>query len=130
MQYGRPLMLGSLDKRIWKFVMILREKRIVVNSVVTIAVTRALMEKSKDEHFEKHGCSFTNLNSKSILEYMNLLKEQTDKPAIFVERWRKLNCFFRTKLLVWLRIIGFHHHSLWTLIRPHWSMLLFQTEEG
>ena len=86
MQYGRPLMLGSLDKRIWKFVMILREKRIVVNSVVTIAVTRALIEKSKDEHFEKHGCSFTNLNSKSILEYMNLLKEQTEKPAIFVER--------------------------------------------
>ena len=55
MERGRPLMLGSLDEKVKNFLMILRRKGGVVNSVVAIAVVQALIEKSTDEHLKCTG---------------------------------------------------------------------------
>ena len=52
MKRGRPLMLGSLDKKLKNFLLILGRKRGVVNSVVAIAVAQALIKKSADEHLK------------------------------------------------------------------------------
>ena len=52
MKRGRPLMLGSLDKKVKNFLLILGRKRGVVNSVVAIAVAQALIKKSADEHLK------------------------------------------------------------------------------
>ena len=46
---GRPLMLGSLDEKVRTFLLLLRSKGGVVNSVVAIAVAQALIAKSSDE---------------------------------------------------------------------------------
>ena len=43
---GKPLMLGSLDAKVQKFFMALRAKGGVVNTVVAVAVAKALIEKS------------------------------------------------------------------------------------
>ena len=47
---GRPLMLGSIDEKIKNFLLILRRKGGVVNSVVVIAALQAPIQKSSDEH--------------------------------------------------------------------------------
>ena len=52
MKRGRPLMLGSLDKKVKNFLMILRRKEQDVNSVVAIAVAQALIEKCTDKHLK------------------------------------------------------------------------------
>ena len=49
---GRPLMLGSIDEKVKNFLLILRRKGGVVNSVVAIAAAQALIQKSSDEHLK------------------------------------------------------------------------------
>ena len=49
---GRPLMLGSIDEKVKNFLLILRRKGRVVNSVVAIAAAQALIQKSSDEHLK------------------------------------------------------------------------------
>ena len=46
---GRPLLLGSLDEKVQKFLVALRSKGGVVNNIVAAAVAKALIEKSSDE---------------------------------------------------------------------------------
>ena len=46
---GRPLLLGSLDEKVQKFSVALRSKGGVVNTIVAVAVAKALIEKSSDE---------------------------------------------------------------------------------
>ena len=52
MKRGRPLMLGSLDRKVKNFLLILGRKGGVANSVVAIAVAQALFKKSTDEHLK------------------------------------------------------------------------------
>ena len=46
---GRPLLLGALDEKVQNFLVALRSKVGVVNTIVTVAVPKALIEKSVDE---------------------------------------------------------------------------------
>ena len=46
---GRPLMLGALDEKIKNFLFAIRKKG-VVNTVVAIAIAKALIEKSDEEY--------------------------------------------------------------------------------
>ena len=52
MKRGRPLMLGQLDEKVKKFLIGLRHKGGVVNTVVANATAKALIEKSDDEHLK------------------------------------------------------------------------------
>ena len=52
MKRGRPLMIGSLDKKVKKILIILRRKGGVVNSVVAIAAAQALIERRTDEYLK------------------------------------------------------------------------------
>ena len=45
----RPLLLGSLDEKVQTFLVALRSKGGVVNTIVAVAVAKALIEKSSDE---------------------------------------------------------------------------------
>ena len=49
---GRPVMLGSIDEKVKNFLLILRQKGGVVNSVVAIVAVQALIQKSSDEHLK------------------------------------------------------------------------------
>ena len=49
---GRPLMLGLIDEKVKNFLLILRWKGGVVNSVVGLAAAQALIQKSSDEHLK------------------------------------------------------------------------------
>ena len=46
---GKPLLLGSLGKKVQKFLMALRSKGGVVSTIVAVTVAKALIEKSSDE---------------------------------------------------------------------------------
>ena len=52
MKRGRPLMLGSLDEKVKNFLLILRRKGGVLNSVFAIAIAQALLEKRGDKHLK------------------------------------------------------------------------------
>ena len=52
MKRGRPLMLRPLNEKVKNFLMILRRKEEVVNSVVAIAVAQGLIEKSTEEYLQ------------------------------------------------------------------------------
>ena len=49
LKIGRPLLFGSLDEKMQKFLVALRSKGGVVNTNVAIAVAKALIEKSSEE---------------------------------------------------------------------------------
>ena len=46
---GKPLLLGSLDEKVQKFLVALRSKEGVVNTITAVALVKALIEKSSDE---------------------------------------------------------------------------------
>ena len=48
----KPLALGYLDEKIKTFLLALRKKRGVVNTVLTIATAKSLIEKSVHEHLK------------------------------------------------------------------------------
>ena len=48
----KPLALGHLDEKIKTFLLALRRKRGVVNTVLTIATAKSLIEKSVHEHLK------------------------------------------------------------------------------
>ena len=52
MKRGRPLLLGTLDETVQKFLIALRKKGGVVNAVVAIAAAKALISKSNNEHLK------------------------------------------------------------------------------
>ena len=45
---GRPLLLGSLDKKVQKFLVALHSKGGVVDTIVAVAVAKGLTQKSSD----------------------------------------------------------------------------------
>ena len=73
MQRGRSLMLDPLDEKIRNFIMTLKRKKGLLNSVVAIATTRVLIEKSQDEHLK---CIYPNsINwTPSLLPRMGFVK--------------------------------------------------------
>ena len=73
MQRGRSLMFDSLDEKIRNFVMTLKRKRGLLNSVVAIATKRVLIEKSQYEHLK---CIYLNsINwTPSLLPRMGFVK--------------------------------------------------------
>ena len=52
MTRGRPLLLGKLDEKVKNFVLALRCKGGVVNTVVAIAAAKALIQKSNEDHLK------------------------------------------------------------------------------
>ena len=52
MTRGRPLMLGKLDEKVKNFLLALRRKGGVVNTVVAIAAAKALIQKSNEDHLK------------------------------------------------------------------------------
>ena len=52
LQRGRPLMLGTLDEKVRHFLVKLRKKGGVVNTVVAVATAKALITRSDDEHLK------------------------------------------------------------------------------
>ena len=49
---GQPLMLGSINEKVKNFLLILRRKGGVVNSVIAIAAAQALIQKSSGENLK------------------------------------------------------------------------------
>ena len=70
---GRPLLLGKLDETVKNFLIALRKKGGVVNTVVANATAKALISKSDDEHLR-----LIDLNSsswaKSLFKRMDFVK--------------------------------------------------------
>ena len=52
MARGRPLMLAKLDEKVKNFLLALRRKGGVVNTVVAIAAAKALIQKSNEDHLK------------------------------------------------------------------------------
>ena len=52
MTRGRPLMLGKLDEKVKNFLLALRRKGAVVNTVVAIAAGKAFIQKSNENHLK------------------------------------------------------------------------------
>ena len=64
---GQPMMLGSVDEKVKNFLIILRWKGGVVNSVVAIAAAQALIQKSpklETKSFSTDGLCQTNAHHK------------------------------------------------------------------
>ena len=80
---GRPLMLGSLDEKVQKFLVALRSKGGVVNTVVAVAVAKALIEKSSDESLKAIDLDNSSW-AKSLFVRMGFVKRActTARPEI------------------------------------------------
>jgi len=80
---GRPLMLGSVDEKVKNFLMILRRKGGVVNSVVAIAAAQALIQKSPEEHLKCIDI-LTSSWTQSLFRRMGFARRMrtTNKPEI------------------------------------------------
>ena len=80
---GRPLMLGHLDEKIKTFLLALRKKGGVVNTVVAIATATALIEKSDDEHLKVIDLDRSSW-AKSLFRRMGFVKRAatTARPEI------------------------------------------------
>ena len=76
-------MLDSIDEKVKNFILILRRKGGVVNSVVAIAAAQALNQKSPDEHLK---CVDLDSSSwtQSLFRRMSFVRRMctTDKPEI------------------------------------------------
>ena len=80
---GRPCMLGDLDEKIKSFLMAVRKKGGVVNTVVTNAAANALIEKSGEERLQ--GMDLTKYSwAKSLFRRMGFVKRAatTARPEI------------------------------------------------
>ena len=76
-------MLGSIDEKVMNFLLILRRKGGVGNSVVVIAAAQALIQKSSDEHLKCIDLVSSNW-TQSLFRRMGFVRRMptTDKPEI------------------------------------------------
>ena len=83
MKRGRPLMLGSLDEKVKNFLLILRRKGGVLNSVFAIAIAQALLEKRGDKHLKCINL-ISSTWTQSLFRSMRFARRMrtTDKPKI------------------------------------------------
>ena len=70
---GRPLLLGSLDEKVQNFLMALRSKGGVVNTIVVVTLAKALMEKSSDASLKVLDLDNSSL-AKSLFVIMDFVK--------------------------------------------------------
>ena len=70
---GRPLLLGSLDEKVQNFLVALRSKGGVVNTIVVVALAKALMEKSSDASLKVLDLDNSSL-AKSLFVIMDFVK--------------------------------------------------------
>ena len=70
---GRPLMLGVLDEKIKNFLFTIRKKGGVVNTVVTIATAKALIEKSDEQYLSNIDFAKSSW-AKSLFRCMGFVK--------------------------------------------------------
>ena len=101
---GRPLMLGSIDERVKNFLLILSRKGGVVakllNSVVAIAATQALIQKSSDEHvrcIDLVSSSWTQSLFRRIVFVRRL--RTTDKPEIPDQAVKEAKLLFQHQIV-------------------------------
>ena len=76
MKRGHPLMLGSLDEKVKNFLMILRRKGGVGNSVVAIAVAQVVIEKSTDDR-RMHTIGKLEIRDQAVMEAKLLFRHHT-----------------------------------------------------
>ena len=70
---GRPLLLGSLDEKVQNFLVALRSKGGVVNTIVVVTLAKALMEKSSDASLKVLDLDNSSL-AKSLFVIMDFVK--------------------------------------------------------
>ena len=73
MTRGRPLMLGKLDEKVKNFLLALRRKGGVVNTVVAIAAAKALIQKSNEDHLKVIELEKSS-RAKSLFQRMGFTK--------------------------------------------------------
>ena len=113
MKRGRPLMLGSLDEKVKSFLLILRRKGRVVNSVFAIAIAQALLEKRGDKHLKCINL-ISSTWTQSLFRGMRFATRMrtTDKPKIPDRAVMEAKMLFQHRIASLVEDITFHHHSL------------------
>ena len=83
MTRGRPLTLGKLDEQVKNFILALRRKEGVVNTVVAIAAAKALIQKSNEDHLKVIELE-KSAWAKSLFQRMEFTKRKktTGRPEI------------------------------------------------
>ena len=97
---GRPLMLGQLDEKVKKFLIALRHKGGVVNTVVANATAKALIEKSDDEHLKLIDLEQT-FWAKSLFSRMGFVKRAatTSRPDVPAGARREAELIFHHEIV-------------------------------
>ena len=106
LKIGRPLMLGTLDEKVLKFLVALYSKGGVVNTVVVaVAVAKALIEKSSDESLK--AIDLDNSWAKSLFVRMGFVKRActTARPEIPEGARKEAELIF--------------HHEITSLVERH-----------
>ena len=106
MKRGRPLLLGKLDETVKKFLIALRKKGGVVNTVVANATAKALISKSDDEHLRVIDLDSSSW-AKSLFQRMGFVKRActTSRPDIPAGARKEAELIF--------------HHQITTLKEKH-----------
>ena len=112
---GRPLMLETVDEKVCSFLQIIRRKGGVVNSIVAIAIAKALIAKSDLEHqkaLDLENSSWT----KSLFWRMDFVRRAkiTSKPEIRERGKKEVTQLFRT---IKLSILSWSHQCRLILIK-------------
>ena len=106
MKRGRPLLLGKLDETVKNFLIALRKKGGVVNTVVANATAKALISKSDDEHLRLIDLDSSS-RAKSLFKRMGFVKRArtTSRPDIPAGARKEAELIF--------------HHQITTLKEKH-----------
>ena len=93
-------MLGSVGEKIKNFVLILRQKGGVVNSVVATAAAQALIQKSWDEHLKCIDVVSSSW-TQSLFWRMGFVRRMrtTDKPEIPDEAVKEAKLLFQHQIV-------------------------------
>ena len=98
---GRPLILGSVDEKVKNFLLILRQKGGVLNSVVAIAAAQALIQKSSDEHLKCIDV-VSSSSTQSLFWRMGFVRRMhttTDKPEIPDQAVKETKLLFQHQIV-------------------------------
>ena len=106
MKRGRPLLLGNLDETVKKFLIALRKKGGVINTVVANATAKALISKSENEHLKAIDLKSSSW-AKSLFKRMGFVKRActTGRPEIPAGTGKEAELMF--------------HHQIVTLVEKY-----------
>ena len=93
-------MLGSIDEKVKNFLLILRRKGGVVNSVVAIAAAQTLIQKSSDKHLKCIGLVSSSW-TQSLFRRMGFVRRMrtTGKPEIPDQAVKKAKLLFQHQIV-------------------------------